>query len=897
MRKKIALLAGQVQEQYQTEFIHGFMKKAFSYDYDVVVFSTYERTAESDADGAGEVQVFSVIHYEDFEGIVLLPDTLRTKGLMLKLEKQLREYKGKVLYVDKESRDYPFIFQDNARPIYRLTEHLIKEHGYQRIGFLNGGPQHSHSIEREKGFRQCMQDYGLPVKSDWVFYGDYWYYSAERVALQLLEDRQNLPEAMVCANDYMAVGLAGILEKNGIRIPEDMAIVGFDSVEAGQKAPQPITSIPLSSYSYGDYAMECMLCLLKGQEFPVFAVEEPMFVGSSCGCSQKNLETTSLVRKQWRADEADIHYYMRMKSLTEELVLQTSFHGLMDSAQTYTYQIREFALFTICLNEGWMYTEEDIMKTMEEEGYSENMLQILKCGRSGEGADRLDYTQTFPRQIMLPELQDEWEKPRAFFVTPLSFEANAFGYAVISYDEEGRCIDDNYCMWLRSFVVGLEVYQRNEMLRQAKGAVATKEILDSLTSMFNYDGFIKHARPMIERGKSEYMCISILALDISGLDTINNKFGRREGDQAIKALSKIIFSAAGEGAMCCRLGNDEFIIAELTKEANHDLIHAVSRKIYAGLEQYNHKSDREYSIKIHSGDATANVDDLSSMEDLVNQAVSNKNGNKMSEQKMQALVNLTPEEEEKLELVKKILDENLFHYHFQPIVNAKDGSIYAYEALMRSATETFVSPLDIIRFATHLNRLKDVERATFFNITNLVLKEKEAFAGKKVFINSIPGHQLEGEEAALISTKLKSLSKHIVVELTEQTMADDETLNYMKKRFEMLGIETAVDDYGTGYSNIVNLLRYMPNYVKIDRMLLSGIQENHQKQHFVKDIVLFAQENDFKVLAEGVETLEELQTVIRLGVDLIQGYYTAKPNPTILQSIDRKIMREIREIS
>ena len=108
-----------------------------------------------------------------------------------------------------------------------------------------------------------------------------------------------------------------------------------------------------------------------------------------------------------------------------------------------------------------------------------------------------------------------------------------------------------------------------------------------------------------------------------------------------------------------------------------------------------------------------------------------------------------------------------------------------------------------------------------------------------------------------------------------------------------MGIETAVDDYGTGYSNIVNLLRYMPNYVKIDRMLLSGIQDNPQKQHFVKDIVAFAHENDFQVLAEGVETTEELETVIKLGVDLVQGYYTGRPNAQILPQVAENIRAEI----
>ena len=78
-------------------------------------------------------------------------------------------------------------------------------------------------------------------------------------------------------------------------------------------------------------------------------------------------------------------------------------------------------------------------------------------------------------------------------------------------------------------------------------------------------------------------------------------------------------------------------------------------------------------------------------------------------------------------------------------------------------------------------------------------------------------------------------------------------------------MEIAIDDYGSGYSNVNNLLRYMPEYVKIDRMLLTGIDADPHRQHFVKDIIEFTSTNDIKALAEGVETTKEMKTVIQLG--------------------------------
>ena len=85
----------------------------------------------------------------------------------------------------------------------------------------------------------------------------------------------------------------------------------------------------------------------------------------------------------------------------------------------------------------------------------------------------------------------------------------------------------------------------------------------------------------------------------------------------------------------------------------------------------------------------------------------------------------------------------------------------------------------------------------------------------------------------------------------------------------------------------------MPQYVKIDRMLMTNIHEDPQKQHFVKDIIEFAHDNDIVTLAEGVELGDELREVIRLGADLIQGYYTAKPSPEAVQEIDKRVVTEI----
>lgn len=141
---------------------------------------------------------------------------------------------------------------------------------------------------------------------------------------------------------------------------------------------------------------------------------------------------------------------------------------------------------------------------------------------------------------------------------------------------------------------------------------------------------------------------------------------------------------------------------------------------------------------------------------------------------------------------------------------------------------------------------------------------------------------------------LERHSDTAVVEMTEYAEMSDSEIGRIRDMYRHMGVQTALDDYGTGYSNVQNMLRYMPDYVKIDRSLISEIQNNREKRHFVREIIGFCHENGIMALAEGGETSEELQTVIRLGAGLVQGYYTARPAAEVIDSIPSEVRQEIR---
>ena len=254
---------------------------------------------------------------------------------------------------------------------------------------------------------------------------------------------------------------------------------------------------------------------------------------------------------------------------------------------------------------------------------------------------------------------------------------------------------------------------------------------------------------------------------------------------------------------------------------------------------------------------------------------------------------LSQQEKEENLKVQRLIDRNLFTYHFQPIVRADNGEIYSYEALMRAGDIEGITPYHILKYAELSDRLDEIEKYTFLNVLYFIEKNKELFADRPVFINSMPNVSIDDESTAEIERLFTLLSDRVVVEMTENSQYKDDELNNIKGRYRRLRVPIAIDDYGTGYSNISNLLRYTPNYVKIDRSLLSGIQNSPNKKHFVREIIDFCHDNGILALAEGVESSEELRTVILLGADLIQGYYTARPCAEIISSLPYDIKAEI----
>lgn len=893
-RKRVAVLLGQIEENTQNLFMQGFLEKAFAFNYDVCIFSMYQKSQATALRSIGDSNIFNLVNYDLFDAVVVMSDTIQTPGLSETVDEQIHaSFDGPVLVIDKKSRFFPNVMIDHYTPMKKLIDHLIEVHNYKDIVFLNGLKEHPHSVQRLNGYIDSMKSHGLPVSEDKIFYGDYWYDSGAAMADELMKDPSHLPDAIACANDCMAIGVSSALAKHGIEIPEDIAIIGYDSIEDGRMSPVPLTSADIPARECGDYAARFIDASLKGETIPDFVVDAPLFIGGSCGCAYKR-SAPNVFRQKWETDLSAASYHSCLNHIMDDLLAQTDFQSYFNTVFQYIYQIRKFNSFHICMNESWNAAELMIGDEALRHGYTKNVYRIVKCGADEDRDNVISFTDRFESAKLLPELMDDRPEPAAYIFTPLHFDDRCFGYAVISYGSEPRVYPEVYQMWLRNIMQGMEALYRQDAMRRLLNQIEATQVRDALTGLYNYKGFLKQASELCDRAVQEGSPILITALDIAKVKEINTTYGRKTGDEAIIQLSKIISDRMSRNDLCCRIGNDEFLIASLAGSNAEMYGQLLAESLLTKCQGFNQQNLNSYQLELSIGSKSGIISNHEALEHLINDAISEKNGYKQALQKQeQAHAGLSKEDWENDNLVASILDNNNLIYHFQPIVSAKTGEIVSYEALMRANIEKRISPPAILQSAERINRLYDIEKATFFNVINYIDSHQQTFENKKVFINSIPGCQLTGEDRDILEERMTPHAGRLVVEFTEETEIGDEQLSELKSNYTRIHIETAIDDYGAGYSNVNNLLRYMPRYVKIDRQLLSDIHENPQKQHFVRDIIEFAHDNDILALAEGVENSKELKEVIRLGADLIQGFYTAKPQAEPLMQIDERIKNEI----
>ncbi|WP_169086404.1 EAL domain-containing protein [Paenibacillus sp. PL91] len=486
-------------------------------------------------------------------------------------------------------------------------------------------------------------------------------------------------------------------------------------------------------------------------------------------------------------------------------------------------------------------------------------------------------------------VSEDQEKVKQMFQSTFQGERSNLETAIIRPDGIRLDLNVSYVpVIVEGNVVGSYIIFKDitEELR-AKQKISHLAFHDELTGLPNRRMFNQAIAQAIEDSSISKSSFAVMVLDIDRFKMINDSLGHTVGDQFLKEVSKRIEKSAEEyNVILARMGGDEFTL--LCREyESHETVKALAKQIISSIQAPYRLKDSDFYVSASIGISLFPGHGHDAIQLLKNADTAMYEVKKRGKNGYQFFTNeLDHILQEKIELegdLRKAVERGELLLHYQPQIRTEDHAMIGIEALVRweHPSKGMLSPGIFIPIAE--------ETGLIYEIGTWVLREAcqqmrkwHAEGGPlipiSVNLSSQQFHQPKLAEyimAILEETGLES--QYLELEITESMMMDASVSSSILNQLNDFGIKISLDDFGTGYSSLSYLKMFPIHKVKIDRSFIRDITENNDDKAIVSTIIAMAQHLNMEVIAEGIETKDQLDILMDNECRKIQGYYFSKP--------------------
>lgn len=428
--------------------------------------------------------------------------------------------------------------------------------------------------------------------------------------------------------------------------------------------------------------------------------------------------------------------------------------------------------------------------------------------------------------------------------------------------------------------------------------------IDALTGILNRRAFNRIVQDLLGRHRDDLGVTALVMVDLDNLKFINSTYGLDTGDSFISGFAHALgaFEKEGQSVVARRSGDEFYMLfyGFATKEELLQHIHQAWEQVSAqGIvlpdgSFYRFRASGGMAFLHQDADT---VSELLHYADFALYAVKRdaKGSLYQFDRKLFSAESYLIDAHAALD---SLIESQLLHFAFQPIVSVAEAEIFGYELLMRPDVPELKSPSAVLRLAKEQGKLHHIERLTWF----CGVKSAKRFVERgliephhKLFINSIASQKMTLVERQHIIDNYSDMLPQVVLELTE---SEDNNREFTQMKSDFIrgnGGQVAIDDYGTGYNSELALVDIPCEYVKLDASFVRNVDKDTNKQALVKNLMSYARSRGIAILAEGVETRDEMETMIAYGVDYLQGFYLGMPREKPQQLLS-SIRMEIREM-
>ncbi|MBE5778601.1 MAG: GGDEF domain-containing protein [Clostridiales bacterium] len=597
-RKTIGVFINQSDGNFENLIYHGVQKRAKELDYDVIFFCTVGTRASGNSYDILERGMFSFAPVERLDGIIAAPNSYEmanTQDIFFDMLKA--RVKCPVVFVRASYKDYCCVSTDEKHAIRPLLTHLIEDQGLKNIAFMAGYPGHADSEMRLNCYKDEMIRHNLPLTERSIFYGDMWKKKGEEAFHFFFDDttRENRPQVVVCANDYMAFSFIDAVRQNGLRVPDDVIVTGFDNIALSEYFNPSVTTVAQDYETMINAAVDLLDRRIKEEEMGL--ENDPVHLAIPGRLIRRE---SSGFFKSGQLNERDIivEHNKRLQEISLREISQTYFSTLLNSDDTLEAMhetivqkisdVPHLRCFYLC-----MFQKPNGVDMAEELTDTCQLVMAIK-DREDRGMPMVN----FSSELVLPPLDNKKEEPQAYFIMLLHKQKSTFGYSVMQYDE-GYCPTMFYHHWNVIISNALSNFSNQKKLRDLYEERRLSSISDSLTGLYNRRGLEERLEPLWPELVEKRAVIGFISYDLNNLKYINDSFGHLEGDFALCSVANAIREATPATGISARMGGDEYLTA--LPMHNEEETQAFVEKYQAALENINDNSGKEYRVSASYG--------------------------------------------------------------------------------------------------------------------------------------------------------------------------------------------------------------------------------------------------------------------------------------------------------
>lgn len=510
-----------------------------------------------------EYAIFDLVDLDQFDGLLIQGNQIVLGPVRDTIARRVAQSGIPAVSIDCPIEGCTVLGIDNRMAQHDIARHVIDEHGARRLvyltGILDNGSPEAH--QRLEGFRDACGEAGLDPKDIEVIRCTWRTSDGLRVAERWHRNNLPLPDAFICGNDEMALGLIEGLQKHGWRVPDDVLVTGFDNITSAELS-RPRLSTVSRDYSAMNYsAMASLIDKIKGVEkrdFIPFKYE--VICSESCGCPEGG-RLDYFRDKYFQQTRTLKAFFVQQEQLAEEMFDAMDLTELMEIVE------RNQAIFGcdstyLCINDYYYDNYDKKQWRNDSERFGKEMI-LAACGSPGASADADHIYARFPTRYLLPGgiLDDQ----RFLIFYPLHYNTYSIGYFVMNGISQAAKLNLHESIF--SFLeIAIENVRKKGLLRQLNDVLDNLYVHDALTGLYNRFGYERFAQQTYEGFLREDGGAQVLFVDMDDMKHINDRYGHEIGDAAIRTAAEHIKKACRAGDFMMRYGGDEFLVIASIRE-------------------------------------------------------------------------------------------------------------------------------------------------------------------------------------------------------------------------------------------------------------------------------------------------------------------------------------------